>query len=1080
MLLQRGGNADTSIWVNKCVGRSLLAENIKRLLDISPRGATGDQLRWRLRRAGLRVDPAELLGALDVLSRGGEIEHRGGFWRARRLVDQRPPGSDTRERALDPKPTIKTIEAVKARVLPRQGASDEDLEAVGETVDGLDWDTLLAYYAATQRQDPRGRIVEFPDRHGTGWLLFQAPGRWWRDAELRISTATMPGETPEALSRRRVRTAALGWPLAVLHEAEGPSIVPALLLPAEWDLKVGEIRIWPTAEAAVPNPEWMRAMQRRTRWSEPALYDALLPPGDPDDLSAIGERMRHALSTLGGRALRPGESAPQLEFGIEGLRNAAALFLPDDAAFTKGAADDLERIRGWDRETRRGTALAALIEGPPLQKDREIGLAVAAGPLTEGQFEAVDAALSAPVTLVQGPPGTGKSEVILTLVASALATQGTVLFAARNHQALDEVERRLADLVPEPGLIVRARDATGERDASFLDALAEIAEGEALPDDFRARADRRREALLAVASGAAETRQLAERRRRLALALSDLAERAVLIREGLDSSAPSRPGRAISLQPGLLRRLLARLGLDRREVGDPAEPLPEDSPLAAIERRMADVRRALAQIGDKAPDGSDADQPSPDLRDQLREALADIAPGITRPNESSRAALYARHRELTFRPSPSVRDMSEADARAVLRHRPVWAVGTLSTPARIPTIPALFDLVIFDEASQCDIASAMPLLARARRAVIVGDPRQLSFVPGLGIGAEHALMDAAGLPRAGRAALAQSRNSLFDFAQGRPGVRRVFLADQFRSAPGIVQWLGEEFYEGRLVGRRDEAAFRAPSGWRPGLAFEDVPGRARHMPDGTVNPEEAERVVAIIERLARDKSFDGSLGVVTPVNAQVALIQTLLAERLDSTGSARPHPLRVATADRWQGGEADVILFSPVLAPGAPATLRTFLQRERRRLNVAVSRAKSLCLVVGDLAHLRNCGVKHLERLAERASGHAPPPRPPFDSLWERRLDAAMRARGLSPIPQFPVGHRFLDFALDPEGAMLNVEVDGRRWHLGPDGSRKVEDRLRDRELRARGWRVLRFWVHELAEDIEGCIDVIERELRRA
>jgi very-short-patch-repair endonuclease len=90
-----------------------------------------------------------------------------------------------------------------------------------------------------------------------------------------------------------------------------------------------------------------------------------------------------------------------------------------------------------------------------------------------------------------------------------------------------------------------------------------------------------------------------------------------------------------------------------------------------------------------------------------------------------------------------------------------------------------------------------------------------------------------------------------------------------------------------------------------------------------------------------------------------------------------------------------------------------------------------------------------------------------------------MRGRGLNPIPQHPVGVRYLDFALIQEGVKLDIEVDGRRWHLDPDGQRKVSDRLRDGEMKARGWRVLRFWVHELSNDMEGCLDRIERELRR-
>ena len=88
-----------------------------------------------------------------------------------------------------------------------------------------------------------------------------------------------------------------------------------------------------------------------------------------------------------------------------------------------------------------------------------------------------------------------------------------------------------------------------------------------------------------------------------------------------------------------------------------------------------------------------------------------------------------------------------------------------------------------------------------------------------------------------------------------------------------------------------------------------------------------------------------------------------------------------------------------------------------------------------------------------------------------------MRARGLNPYPQFAVGTRYLDLALDPEGRKINIEIDGRRWHTDASGNRKVGDILRDREMKARGWKVLRFWVHELANDMEGCVERIEREL---
>jgi len=351
-----------------------------------------------------------------------------------------------------------------------------------------------------------------------------------------------------------------------------------------------------------------------------------------------------------------------------------------------------------------------------------------------------------------------------------------VLFAAKNHQAIDEVEMRLADLVPDLPLLVRGRDASGERNTSFLDALRDIATGETRPATEDRTLEALRQAALLVAQKAAEARRQDSERTRLHLALSDLTERASAIRGHLGNGPVRR-------RTSLLRRLLALFGrLLRRSIVDLAAPLPDLAPLAEVEARIADLSQALT-AAEPAP-VTVIDPEKEQVRQlETAELLRRLVPSITRPDEPMRLALAERERELAFDQVKSARHLSPEDARAIVHHRPVWAVSTLSVPARIPLVAGLFDYVIFDEASQCDIASALPLMARARCAVIVGDPQQLAFIPGLGLGAEHALMDAAALPSKGRARLAQSRNSLFDFVQLRPSARRMFLADQFRSAP---------------------------------------------------------------------------------------------------------------------------------------------------------------------------------------------------------------------------------------------------------------------------------------------------------
>ncbi|MFX0542869.1 AAA domain-containing protein [Roseovarius sp. S4756] len=100
------------------------------------------------------------------------------------------------------------------------------------------------------------------------------------------------------------------------------------------------------------------------------------------------------------------------------------------------------------------------------------------------------------------------------------------------------------------------------------------------------------------------------------------------------------------------------------------------------------------------------------------------------------------------------------------------ARSILGTPRRIPLDDGLFDLVVFDEASQCDIATAIPLFARAKRAVVVGDDQQLSFIPPIGPGSRSEPDAGTNLPIAKMARFAQSRRSLFDFASRVPNVAR--------------------------------------------------------------------------------------------------------------------------------------------------------------------------------------------------------------------------------------------------------------------------------------------------------------------
>src|SRR5688572_7530810 len=94
-----------------------------------------------------------------------------------------------------------------------------------------------------------------------------------------------------------------------------------------------------------------------------------------------------------------------------------------------------------------------------------------------------------------------------------------------------------------------------------------------------------------------------------------------------------------------------------------------------------------------------------------------------------------------------------------------WAVTALSARGKIPFVPGHFDLLVIDEASQCDIASVLPLLYRAKRTVIIGDPQQLRHISAVPRAKDADLHTKYGLVE-NRAAWMYSVNSLYDLAAG--------------------------------------------------------------------------------------------------------------------------------------------------------------------------------------------------------------------------------------------------------------------------------------------------------------------------
>jgi very-short-patch-repair endonuclease len=1041
-----------------------------------PAGASQEQLLWRLKSTGLRASAADILQALNELSGNGEIRITpGNRWILSRFNGVPNSkgindGFGTSEQSINEAPLLRAVRGRFSRMevdvvslLPEASAPN------ALALSGI-WRELMAYYAATQRSDPRGKILQLASNHGTSWQMLSTTGDWWSNALVRVPLEDLPEAFREALVKRAERICAIGYPLTLLDSTGGMEILPALLLPAEWEVTHDHLKIIVRTVDPVINPEWLKKVTARKRWKADDLIDRLFPEGEDRDLSAVTRRLRNVAATLGAGSLAAGKLDDIITADKEGIRNGAALFLPSDKTYTQGTANDLAAMANMPVDEAHGTAIEALFAD-----DRLAETGVADAPLlqlrdlTDRQFAVACDILTKPFTVVQGPPGTGKSDVIVSVIASAVAAGQTVLFASKNHQALDEVERRLADICGDNPVVIRGRDAEGERDTNFLAVLKVLAASEPVTELARTTDMPAFE----LARTLTEAKAIRQKRTRSELEIAELLDR--LVHLGISPNTTGERNdarRSFRWLAAILTWLSRKKKLGNAESFDLGKATPEE-----LKLRLVQLRGLLEGLP-SMPDAKSIPAVDTDYLGKLADELRPLFARITNLNVNERKALIEGIKELEFSGVTKARRLAAEEARLLLRHRPVWAVSTLSVPSRIPLVAGLFDLLIIDEASQCDIASALPLFFRAKRAAVVGDPMQLSFVPQLSLQQENALMDAAGLPRAGRARIAQSKNSLFDFADWRPAKAHHFLADQFRSAPGIIDYLNEEFYRGRLSGRRDEESLPKTPGYKAGIEWVDIKGRTTRVEDQNLNEAEAEEVARRIALLASDRTFEGTIGALSPFVGQVARIRRAVDDLLPEELQKRVR-LKIATIDKFQGGEADVIFFSTVYTEGAPFGVTNFLAREARRFNVAVSRAKAVCVIIGDLSAARNSTISHLRRLAHHTTRPGQRRREGFDSVWEERLYNALVRRGLKPEIQYPVGHRFLDMALFHNGLKLDVEVDGRAWHVDADGNRKVSDVLRDREMTARGWKVRRFWVSEIDRNMEMCLDLIDSDLGR-
>ncbi len=253
-------------------------------------------------------------------------------------------------------------------------------------------------------------------------------------------------------------------------------------------------------------------------------------------------------------------------------------------------------------------------------------------------------------------------------------------------------------------------------------------------------------------------------------------------------------------------------------------------------------------------------------------------------------------------------------------------------------IDGTLDYLFIDEAGQISLADALAMGTCARNVILLGDPQQLAQVsqavhpPGAGVSVlEHLLEEDTTIPPE----------------------RGLFIDETRRMHPDVCRFISQAIYEDRLESFADCANQRIDAlGRLTGTGIRYVP--VAHEGNTRSSPEEAQTIADLLGDLLKGQytKQDGTSGplepeqvmVVAPYNAQVRCLREHL-----------PDGVRVGTVDKFQGQEAAVCFFSMATSSGEEIPRNLEFLFSRNRLNVAISRAMCLAVLVcnPELLHIR-------------------------------------------------------------------------------------------------------------------------------
>lgn len=427
---------------------------------------------------------------------------------------------------------------------------------------------------------------------------------------------------------------------------------------------------------------------------------------------------------------------------------------------------------------------------------------------------------------------------------------------------------------------------------------------------------------------------------------------------------------------------------------------------------------------------------------------------------------------------------------------PCWLLSPESVSEVLPLVEGLFDVIIFDEASQIFIESAIPTVYRGKKVVVAGDDKQLR--PSSTFSSKY---DEEEEDDDIETAAALEEESLLDLAKY--SFASTSLYYHYRSSyDELINFSNYAFYGGKLevspnISKTNQV------GVKP---IERIKVEGKWI-DRT-NPEEAMEVVKLVKDIIINRKENETIGIITFNITQKDLIDDLLEieavkdiefgnkylAESDRMENNEDFSIFVKNIENVQGDERDIIIFSTAYAKNENGKVTTSfgsLSQDggENRLNVAISRAKKKVYLITSIEpedlnveSSKNRGPKLLKKYLQYVksvsegndeltqeilyslcdSASIRNEEEHYDSDFENQVHDALLGAGLIVDTQIGVSGYKIDLGVYDRASskyILGIECDGAAFHSST--SARERDIFRQRYLESRGWNITRVWSKE-------------------